>query len=125
MPTIMISILPDGMPVDTMEESDEGSSCPLPTQDADMNMENMDMAEYEHNYREPNTSIAFRNDESCGSCGMYNQSENIMECIGDESGETGYCQLLKFVCNSQNTCDEWVEGGPITSNLQEEYKDIL
>ena len=46
MPTIMISILPDGMPVDTMEESDEGSSCPLPTQDADINMENMDMAEY-------------------------------------------------------------------------------
>jgi len=121
----MISILPDGMPVDTMEESDEGSSCPLPTQDADMNMENMDMAEYEHNYREPNTSVAFRNDESCGSCGMYNQSESIMECIGDESGETGYCQLLKFVCNSQNTCDAWVEGGPITSNLQEEYKDIL
>ncbi len=125
MPTIMISILPDGMPVDTMEESDEGNSCPLPTQDEDMNMENRDMAEYEHNYREPNTSVAFRNDESCGSCGMYNQTESMQECIGDESGDTGYCQLLKFVCNSQNTCDEWVEGGPITSDLQEEYKDIL
>ena len=45
MPTIMISILPDGMPVDKMEETEEGNSCPLPTQDPDMNMENMDMAE--------------------------------------------------------------------------------
>ena len=121
----MISILPDGMPVDTMTENEEGSSCPLPTQDEDMNMENRDMARYEYNYREPNTSVAFRNDESCGTCGMYNQTEDMQECIGDESGDTGYCQLLKFVCSSQNTCDEWAEGGPITSDLQGEYKDNL
>jgi len=125
MPTIMISILPDGIPVDKMEENDNGSNCPLPTQDADLNMENRDMAEYQYNYREPNTSIAFRNDESCGSCGMYNQTEDMMDCIGDESGSTGYCQLLKFVCSSENTCDEWVDGGPITSDVQEEYKDNL
>ena len=125
MPTIMISILPDGMPVDKMEDDDDGKSCPLPTQDADMNMENMDMAEYENGYREPNTSSAFRNDECCASCGMYNQTEDMQECIGDESGDTGYCQLLKFVCNGENTCNEWVEGGPITSDLQGEYKDNL
>ena len=28
MPTIMISILPDGIPVDKMEENDNGSNCP-------------------------------------------------------------------------------------------------
>jgi hypothetical protein len=119
MTTIMISILPDGMPVDTMEQSEEGNSCPLPTQDEDMNMENRDMAEYEYNYRAAVT------DDECGNCGMYNQTESMQECIGDESGDTGYCQLLKFVCSSQNTCDEWAEGGPITSDLQGEYKDNL
>ena len=56
---------------------------------------------------------------------MYNQTDDILECIGDESGNTGYCQMLKFVCMNENTCDEWAEGGPITSDLQEEYKDNL
>ena len=125
MPTIMISILPDGMPVDKMEETEEGNVCPLPTQDPELNDMNRQVAIDEYGYREPNVAVAFRNDESCGTCGMYNQTDDIMECIGDESGETGYCQLLKFVCNSENTCNEWAEGGPITSDLQEEYKDNL
>lgn len=125
MPTIMISILPDGIPVDKMEEDDNGNSCPLPTQDYELNDMNRQVAIDEYGYREPNISVAFRNDECCGTCGMYNQTEDMQECIGDESGETGYCQLLKFVCNSENTCDEWAEGGPITSDLQEEYKDNL
>jgi len=121
----MISILPDGMPVDKMEETEEGNVCPLPTQDPELNDMNREVAIDEYGYREPNVAVAFRNDESCGTCGMYNQTDDIMECIGDESGETGYCQLLKFVCNSENTCNEWAEGGPITSDLQEEYKDNL
>ncbi len=125
MTTIMISVLPDGMPVDKMESDDDGKSCPLPTQDDELNSANREIAVEEYGYREPNTSSAFRNDESCGTCGMYNQTEDIQDCIGDESGDTGYCQLLKFVCSSENTCNEWVEGGPITSDLQEEYKDIL
>ena len=119
MTTIMISILPDGMPVDTMKEDDGGNSCPLPTQDPDLNMENKDMAEYEYNYGD---AIS---DETCGVCGMYNQTADMLECIGDLSGETGYCQLHKFVCSTESTCSEWVEGGPITSDLQEEYKDNL
>jgi hypothetical protein len=56
---------------------------------------------------------------------MYNQTEDMLECIGDDSGDVGYCQRLKFCCSSENTCSEWVEGGPITSDLQEEYKDNL
>ena len=89
MTTIMISILPEGIPVDKMEATEEGFSCPLPTQDADTNMENKDMAEHFYEY---------------GEC---------------------YCQLLKFVCTSENTCKEWMGGNPITSNPQEEYKDNL
>jgi hypothetical protein len=41
MPTIMISIMPDGgIPVDKMEEDDEGNNCPLPTQDEELNDKN-------------------------------------------------------------------------------------
>ena len=118
MTTIMISILPEGMPVDIMDD-DDGNSCPLPTQDADINMENKDIAEYEYKY------AAAVTDDECGNCGMYNQTEDMLECIGDDSGDTGYCQLLKFVCSSANTCNKWVDGGPITSDQQEDYKDIL
>ena len=44
MPTIMISILPDGMPVDKMEETEESNVCPLPTQDIELNIENRQTA---------------------------------------------------------------------------------
>ena len=126
MPTIVISLLPDGaMPVDSYEENEEGHSCPLPTQDPELNDENREKAIEEYNYRGPNEGSAFRLSEVCGNCSVYNQTDEILECIGDESGETGYCQLLKFVCKAENTCDEWQEGGPMTSELQEDYKDIL
>ena len=106
--------------MDKMEEDDDsGLACPLPTQDPDVNMENMDIAEYEYEYG------AAGSDETCGVCGMYNQTSEIQDCIGDDSGDTGYCQLLKFVCSSANTCNKWVDGGPITSDQQEDYKDIL
>ena len=42
--TIVISIMSEGMPVDKMEETEEGMACPLPTQDPEANMENLDMA---------------------------------------------------------------------------------
>ena len=122
---IMISILSDGMPVDKMEETEEGHVCPLPTQDPELNDENREIAVEEYNYREPNTGVSFRADEVCGSCCMYNQTEEMLECLGDESGNVGYCQSLKFACMKDNTCDMWAEGGPITSTLQEEYKDNL
>jgi len=126
MPTIMISILPDGaIPVDKMSDDDDGNNCPLPTQDDDLNAENREIAVGEANYREPNTGSAFRSDQVCGSCSAYNQTEDMLECIGDESRNTGYCQIWKFVCESDNTCDSWGEGGPMTSDKQAEYKDII
>lgn len=125
MPSIMISIIPDGIEVDKMQETEEGHVCPLPTQDEELNAENREMAIEEHNYREPNTGISFRSDQVCGTCAMYNQTEEMLECLGDESGNTGYCQSLKFACMSDHTCDIWAEGGPITSKLQEEYRDNL
>ena len=124
MPTIMISILPDGVPVDSMEETEDGHSCPLPTQDADVNNENREVAIETANYRDPETAGGNLS-EVCGNCAAYNQTEDILECIGDDSGQVGYCQLLKFCCSVEYTCDKWAEGGPITSDMQEEYKDNL
>lgn len=125
MTTFMITILPEGMPVDKMEENEEGKNCPLPTQDPELNAENRQKAVDEHGYREAGSGVSFRADQACGSCGMYNQTEDMLDCIGDESGNTGYCQLLKFVCLRENTCDDWVEGGPITSDMQDEYGEYL
>ena len=122
---IMITILPDGVPVDSMEETEEGNSCPLPTQDEELNAENREMAVEDHNYRDTSMSLTSTSDKVCGTCSAYNQTDDILECIGDDSGDLGYCQLLKFVCKSENVCDSWAEGGPITSDIQEEYKDYL
>lgn len=119
MPTVVISILADGMPVDQMQDDDEGNTCPLPTQDEKLNTTNLEIAVAEHDYCEA------KGEQACGNCGMFNQSDDMLECMDDDSGETGYCQLLKFMCNKEYTCNEWVEGGPITSDSQEEYKDIL
>lgn len=126
MATIMIKILPEEeMEVDKYEEDDEGGSCPVPTKNAEINAENKAEAVEYANYREPEPGAAFRQDEVCGSCGAYNQTEDMMECIGDESGNTGYCQKWKFVCEKTYTCDSWVKGGPITSKMQETYNEYF
>jgi len=123
MATIMIRVISEeGVPVDKM---DEENSCPLPTQDADLNAENKEIAIEEHAYRDPAEDGGFRLTEVCGNCGAYNQTEDMLECIGDESGDLGYCQLLKFVCEKAYTCNKWVEGGPITSNVDADYKDNM
>lgn len=124
MPTIQISILPDLVPVDQYGDDDD-SNCPLPTRDADMNEKNKEQAVDAADYRDPADGGAFRVSEVCGNCKAYNQTEDMLECIGDESGDLGYCQIYKFVCESGYTCDDWVEGGPMTSESQQSYRDNL
>jgi hypothetical protein len=130
MTTIVISLLPDGaIPVDQYGETDDGASCPLPTQDEDLNAENRQVAVEEANYREPNTGAAFRSDEVCGNCAAFNQTKEILACLGFDEGveqpPLGYCQIYKFVCAAENTCEDWAEGGPMVSSKQEQYRDIL
>ena len=126
MPTIQISILPDLVPVDKyMDDDDDGKSCPLPTKDSELNEENKEAAIENASYRDPADGGAFRLSDVCGNCKAYNQTENILECIGDESGDLGYCQIHKFVCEATYTCDDWVEGGPMTSEVQETYRDNM
>jgi len=125
MPTIQISILPDMIPVDQYDDDDDGNSCPLPTKDAELNAENREEAIDAADYRDPADGGAFRVTDVCGNCKAYNQTEDMLECIGDESGNLGYCQIYKFVCESGYTCDDWVEGGPMTSESQQTYRDNL
>lgn len=122
MTTIKISILPDLVPVD---QYDDDSRCPLPTRDADLNAENKEQAVDAADYRDPADGGAFRVSDVCGNCKAYNQTEDTLDCIGDDSGDLGYCQIYKFVCESTYICDDWVEGGPITSESQQTYRDNL
>lgn len=123
MPTIQISILPDMIPVDKYD--DEGSNCPKATYDPEFNEANRVVAVEEYDYRDPADGGAFRVTEVCANCAAFNQTEEILECIGDESGDVGYCQKLKFLCGSEKVCSEWAEGGPMTSENQQTYRDNL
>lgn len=125
MPVIQISILPDMIPVDEYDDDDNGNSCPLPTQDEELNAENREAAIETANYRDPADGGAFRVSSICGNCKAYNQTEEILDCIGDDSGEVGYCQIHKFLCSDDWTCDDWVEGGPMTGKAQQSYGDVF
>jgi|DEB0MinimDraft_4_1074332.scaffolds.fasta_scaffold78483_2 hypothetical protein len=123
---ITLTISLGGMPVDKMEENEEGMTCPISTQDPEVNEMNKEKAVEEANYRGPNEGVAFRLTEVCGNCEYYNQTTSMMECIGSESDDVGYCQLLKFVCKAENTCDSWEEGGPIEDDdVMYNKQDIL
>jgi hypothetical protein len=126
MPIITISIMDEGIPVDKMVNGDDGGpSCPIATQDAEVNEEAKELAIEEVNYRDPSNDGGFKLTEVCGNCGAYNQTDDMLECIGDESGDLGYCQMYKFVCSSDHVCDDWVKGGPIKSMAEGSERDIL
>ena len=124
MPSITITF-GEMTPVDKYEESEDGQSCPLATKDSDLNNKNREEAIESADYRDASESGAFRLTDICGNCAAYNQTEDILDCIGDNSGEVGYCQLLKFCCSAEYTCDKWAEGGPITSDIADDYGEYL
>lgn len=120
---ITLTISMGDMKVDKM---DEESSCPIPTQDAEVNEENKQIAVEETEYRSPEGSTAFNLSEVCGNCEYYNQTTAMKKCMSTEDDGVGYCQLLKFVCRAENTCNSWEGGGPIKDDDVEYNKqDIL
>jgi len=75
-----------------------------------------------------NTSIDVAKTTRCGNCAAFDQTWKIMCCIDKGinerdtvadpaqvimNGNLGYCQLFKFKCAGDRTCDAWVHGGPI------------
>ncbi len=126
MPTIMISILGSKeLPVDEMEEDEEGESCPIATQDERVNAENKQVAIDEANYREQNSGAAFRVTKQCGNCAAYNITEEVRDCIGEDVEDMGYCQIYKFVCGEYNVCDDWASGGPLTNERFSTKGDVF
>lgn len=63
----------------------------------------------------------------CCNCAAFDQSQKILDCIVEGINEheaadpwavechadLGYCQLFKFKCAGERTCDAWLHGGPI------------
>lgn len=126
MPIITISILGGKeLEVDEMEQDEEGENCPLPTQDPELNARNKQTAVTEANYREQNTGAAFRVTKQCGNCAAYNITEEILDCIGEDVEDMGYCQIYKFVCGEYNVCDDWASGGPLTSEKFSTKGDVF
>jgi hypothetical protein len=119
-----ITITMGGMPVDKMEESEEGKNCPVATQDSEVNEANKLIAVEEANYRDPQNDGGFKLSDVCGNCVAFNQTHDIMECMGNNPN-LGYCQMYKFMCSADHTCDSWAEGGPITDADDGSEHDIL
>jgi hypothetical protein len=122
MTTIMISIMPEGIPVDKMDGGDDGSSCPIATYDEEVNDVNKMYAQDEDDYRDVEEDTS---SDRCGNCAAYNQTEDMLACLDDDSGGRGYCQIYKFVCSTDYVCDEWIKGGPITGDAEGSERDFL
>lgn len=100
----------DGMPIDRMVNADgDDGSCPVATQDPQENEDSKRVAMKEHNY-----SPAANSNSSCGVCAYFNTSPEMQKCMDDDTGDVGYCQLLKFMCSADMTCSSFEPGGPIT-----------
>lgn len=80
-----------------------------------------------------NTDICEAMSARCGNCGAFDQTWKVMCCIGGgigteeepyvdprrviEHANLGYCQLFKFKCAGDRSCDAWIHGGPITDKI--------
>ena len=121
----------------------EVDSCPLPTQDIQLNLKNRQNAIDNVGYgplnpAEPNDEFwadkaerwNIEPDEAktalCGNCVFFIRTPSMLACLETgigldeeaegsiEAGELGYCSALDFKCASKRTCNAWAAGGPIT-----------
>jgi len=113
---------------DEMEDEDEGEefTCPLSTQDEEVNAANRQYAVDEYSYG-PAIANWEKKNAKCGLCEYYNVKMAMLDCIADgldmEEG-VGYCEKLAFVCASDNVCNAFEEGGPITDYEEEDYEPL-
>jgi hypothetical protein len=122
------------------EEIDESSnklSCPVATQDLEVNTQNRDKAiEAKHIQYGPlnlsdkdywralakhwNTDVSVAKKSKCGNCAAFDISPRMNDCmpgeLQDKDGHLGYCWMHDFKCHSARTCRTWAAGGPITTD---------
>jgi len=112
-----------------MTEIDEAEdkSCPLPTQDLELNHIqygplNID---YPGDFWEEiaefwDTTEEAAENSLCGNCSAFDISPRMLECMpgetSDDDGVLGYCWMHKFKCHSARTCRTWAKGGPIETD---------
>jgi len=115
-------------------------------EDVHVNLENRNHAFEEYGYgplnpREPsndfwkqkakvfNTTPEEAKKSRCGNCAAFNQSKEVMKRIaaglgpvGDviaEKADLGFCEMFKFKCAAERTCDAWLVNGPITEGISD------
>jgi hypothetical protein len=109
-------------------------------EDVHVNLENRNHAFEEYGYgplnpKEPsddfwkqkakifNTTVEESKKSRCGNCAAFNQSKEILKRIADglgpvgkivtEKADLGFCEMFKFKCAAERTCDAWLVNGPI------------
>ena len=128
-------------------EAPEGDVCPIATQNIAANLEARDNAIEVANYgpldpgRENadywgaaadswGVSVEEVKTARCGNCAAFNITSRIRACIADgvggadawevvDAGDLGYCEAFDFKCASARRCDAWVQGGPLTDELEQ------
>jgi len=112
---------------------EKSMSCPLPTQDLELNTKNRNSAikadyiqygplnlsdeEYwERAAKHWNTTPDVAKKSKCKNCVAFDISERMLKCMPgsvQEDGYLGYCWMHSFKCHSERTCYTWAAGGPI------------
>lgn len=114
-----------------------GESCPLATQDLELNTKNRNAAikaehigygplnlsdedYWEHLAEHWGTTAEVAKRSTCGNCAAFDISPRMLECmpgeVQDPGGRLGYCWMHHFKCLSTRTCYTWAAGGPITTD---------
>jgi hypothetical protein len=115
-------------------------------EDVHVNLENRNHAFEEYGYgplnpKEPsndfwkqkakvfNTSVEEAKKSRCGNCAAFNQSKEISSRIANglgpagkvitEKADLGFCELFKFKCAAERTCDAWLVNGPINEGISD------
>lgn len=119
-------------------EEHQNASCPLATQDLQINTKNRDAAiKADHvqygplNISEPgdywegiadhwDTTVAAAKESLCGNCASFDISDRMDDCMpgstSDDEGVLGYCWMHNFKCHSARSCRTWAKGGPIVED---------
>jgi hypothetical protein len=112
------------------------SSCPIATQDLEVNTVNRDFAQEKYNYgplnidepgnywegvaKEWDTTVEAAKQSLCGNCVAFDISPRMEDCmpgpVSEDGGRLGYCWMHQFKCHSLRTCHTWAKGGPITDD---------
>jgi len=119
-----------------LEKLAADSSCPLATQNLEVNTKNRNRAikanhiKYgpinlsDNSYwldlaKHWKTDVASAKKSKCDNCAAFDVSPSMKRCMPgmvQNDGYLGYCHMHKFKCHSERTCYTWAKGGPITKD---------